>query len=300
MTKRRIALVIAVVFPIATLYLFPVGYIVFVTARGLPQETQSQPPNIQVVELDSTHSGILLRASEFEASQVSNEPFPAIITGHSPGSHPEIPLPRIRSALSVYRDWYSTTLTTVYFPVIILAGGGPVLFGIVAIAVLSGVFKPLVAWRRITGSVAWAFLLISLIAITYLLAIWPRVIREYYGKHRPLIWEDSPLTHYLEGGFSVDPKSRAQPTRTRLVVVNGTASPVEVFADGLRFDKVPAKGIRGYRRLRDFSRLTAVDSSTRSLLDDFCFHESGERNGILIYNVHGADTLRIEGPPTYR
>jgi hypothetical protein len=301
MTKRRIVFVVAGACPIAVLYLFPVYYIImFVTAQSIPQDMQSQLSTIQVAELDSTSSGVLIRARNFEASQVLNEPFPTVIKGHSPGSAPTIPLPRIRTTIGDYRDWYSTILTVVYFPAMILAAGGSILFGIVAISVLYGVFRPLISWRRITGSVVWAGILISFISITYFLAIWPVVLREYYGKCRPLIWDHSPLTSYLSDGFSKDLPSHAQPMRAGLVVVNGMGSPVEVYADGLRFDQVPAKGIRVYRQLREFSRLTTVESSTQNIVEDFRFQESGESDGILIYNVNGIDKIHVEGPPIYR
>lgn len=299
MKKRDKALLIAVVCLLAVLYLSPVGYILLAPARSLSQEAQSQPLTIQVEELSSSQSGILLRASEFTASQVSNEAFPTVIKGTSPGSPPKIPLPRIRTAKSNDRDWFSTILNLVYFPIIILAGGGPILLGIIAIGGLSASFKPLIRWRRVIGSLSWAFLLIVLIGFIYFLAIWPSVLREYYGPHRPLIWEDSPLTHYLEGGFLVNPTSPDQPTRTRLVVVNGTVSPIDLYADGFWVGKVPAQGIRGFRQLRDFSRLTTVETAAQTTVDDFYFREGGELKGLVIYNVHGVDNIRIEGPPRY-
>ncbi|KAF0146333.1 MAG: hypothetical protein FD156_1 [Nitrospirae bacterium] len=300
MTKHNKALLIAVVCLLAIAYLTPVGDIIFAPTSRLPQVAQSQPSTIQVEELSSTSSAVLLSASAFTASQVSNEPFPTAITGTSPGSLPKIPLPRIRTAKSDDRDWYSTILTVVYFPIIMLAGGGPVLFGIIAIGIISASFKKLIHWRRIVGSLAWASLLIVMIGITYFLAIWPRVVREYYGQHQQLIWEHSPLTHYLEGGFSVNPNSPDRPTLTRLVVVNGTASPIDLYADGFWIDKVPVQGIRGYRQLRDFSRLTAVETDTQLTVDDFYFRDSGKQKGFLVYNVHGADNLSIEEPPRYR
>jgi hypothetical protein len=300
MTKKNKAVFSVVGCLLLILYSVPVVYVILAPTRRLPQAPQSRPSTIQVEDLSSASSAVLLRASEFMASQVSNEPFPTVITGTSPGSLPKIPLPRIRTAKSDDRDWYSTILTIIYFPIIILAGGGPVLFGIIAIGIVSASFKKLIHWRRFVGSLAWASLFIILIGITYFLAIWPRVVREYHGQHRQLVWEHSPLTHYLEGGFSVDPNSPARPMLTRLVVVNGTASPIDLYADGSWIDKVPAQGIRGYRQLRDFSRLAAVESATQLTVDDFYFHESEERKGFLIYNVHGADNLRIEGPPRYR
>ena len=280
------------------LYLSPVACIVLAPARRLPHETQSQSA-IEVEELSAAQSGVLLRASGFTASQLSNEPFPAMISGIAPGQSPPLPPPRIRTARSDYRDWYANVVTVVFFPIVVLAGGGPILFAILAIGALSAAFKQLAAWHKVIGILVWAVLFVLLAAITYSLAIWPRVLRTCYSRHSPLIWEDSALTHYLEGGFSVDPQSPDKPTLTRLVVVNGIASPIDLYADGFHVDLVPAYDIRGYRQLTGFSRLTSVDSASSTTVDDFHVRDTGDREGLLIYNVHGADSLHVEKPPRY-
>jgi len=307
MTGREKALLAAFICLLLLVYVSPVGYILLTPARSFTRGTQDQPAAVETQDLSSSQSAVILRASDFTSQQVSNEPFPNVISGTSPGTPAKLPLPRIRTVSSDDRDWYSTILTVIYFPIIILAGGGPILFGIgavlvgiIAVARLYASSKRLRQWKGLVESVALVSLLIALIGITHVLAVWPRALRGHLGQRRPIVWEHSVLTHYVEAGFSVDPTSADDPTRTRLVVVNAIGSPVELYVDGLWVDEVPAHGIRGYRQLRGFSRLTGVNTATQEILDDFLVGDSGERTGLLIYNVHGADVLRVEGPPRYR
>ena len=120
-------------------YLYPFGHILLRSpARRLPP--QAQPPQtIQVEELSSgaPQSAVLLRASDFEADQLTNDPFPYVITGHAPGEQPAVPLPRIRNAVGRGPNWLLAGLQmvwfAVHFPIFLL---NPVIVGIVACGAL--------------------------------------------------------------------------------------------------------------------------------------------------------------------
>lgn len=288
MTKQNKILLIASIFIVAVIYMTPLFFILFATEQRLPDRVAYQSSIIRAEELTSSGNGILLRASQFESRQLSNEPFPRIITATSPGSHPTVPSPRIRTAISDHKDWYSAIVTIIFFPIVVIAAGGAIIFGVFAIGIILVVCRKLFRRGKVAGLLACSSFLAVLIAITFLLAVWPFLLHEYYKQRRPLVPESLPMNYYIGGGS----------LRTSLVIANGVASAVDLYADGLWFDRVPPKAIRKYMQLRDFSRLTTI--SDRGVLDDFYISDGPDRKGFLIYNVRGADNIWIEYPPRYK
>ena len=127
-----------------------------------------------------------------------------------------------------------------------------------------------------------------------LFLVCPSVLGNYYGQRRPLVQQSAPLSSYITGLTS--PRNPG----SNIVVINGTATPIDLYANGFWVDTVPTHAIREYHPLREVSRLTSVETATKTVLDDIQISDSGEKEGFLIYNVHGADKLRVEGPPRYR
>ncbi len=289
MAKREKLLLLAFAYLFAIIYTIPVGYIIFQPASSLPLDNRYVPSNIDVNKLINLNSGTLFRANGFTPEQLSNEPFPATITGRSPGSEPILPKPRIRTSISVKKDWYSVLLWIMYFPILILVGGGGIIFGFIAICISYYIFPLILRRYRYFALPISVFLVLLLITITYFLFFWPGLLQDILGSKRPMVWEASPLSRYV--GFSQ--------SDARVVVVNGTVFPIDFYVDGLWVDRIPPKAYRKYEPLRKFSRFTSIDANSQQLLEDVSFHENADRQGILIYNILRKDTLWIENTPSY-
>jgi hypothetical protein len=282
---------------ILALYLYPAGTIYFKPAKSLPPGV-SAPASTEIIDLSVPRQNTLLYARGFVADQLSNEAFPSVITGNAPGSAPSIPAPRIRTAITDSRDWFSWVVNVVYFPMLMVAGGGTILFGIIAIAALC-LAIPFFFKRFKFFGVPLTLVMVALFAvILYLLTIYPGYFRETLKDKQPLVWDKAPASHYIEGGFSVPPDEPA--FDSRIAVVNGTSGQIDLYADGLYIERVPAQGFRTYRELRGISRLTALDAATGTVLDDINFTEPPlNQEGLLIYNVQAMDTIHIDSPPAY-
>ena len=184
----------------------------------------------------------------FTPNQFSNEPFPSSITAHESVKETVLPS-RIRTSQSDL-DNSGRAQRYLFLPLIIVKTL-PVLI------VISIVLAPFIFWMEsngpdrvsrpsiklrgqewIIGSIAF----LVLVGVTYPLAVWPRVLRDHCRQHhRQLFWEDSIFRPYVDGISDLpgDPL-------LKLVVDNGTASSIDLYADGSRVDRVPMHGIRVY------------------------------------------------------
>lgn len=295
MSKRAKSTLLVVLGGLALIYLTPPVYLLLVPPRHLPRAVSSRPASLPVEQLVDSSSAVLLQTSW----GLSNAPFPNLITGGSV-SCPETPAPRIRTVRSSRGGWYRNIINVVYFPVFLFARlgmMGPLFVVMFAIAY----FPKLVRWRKVTGFVVWLLFVVVLCGTAYWLGVWPRVLREHNGPHLKLLRESSPLLAYVRGeAFNLDRHNTLRDqVATRLAVVNGTNAPVDLYADGLWFDRIPPKDIRDYSQLTPFSRLTGVNTVTHGVVNDFFVPKREKDGSSLIYNVGGADTLSLEEPPTY-
>jgi hypothetical protein len=284
---------------ILALYLIPAGHIYFKQAQSLPPELQYQPSAVTLKPLDysSAHPAVLIYGYRYTGENIRNDPFPSVITGHSPGSMPSIPGARIRTFTAEHRDWYDWILNVVYFPMIIAAGGGPILGGISSLALLAIAIPYLYKRYKFSGILLSILLVIVLTAITYGLAVFPGYFRGVLTDKQPLIRSSVPAANYIAGGFSAPVEE--DEIGSHFAVVNATSKQIDVYADGLFIDKVPAKAYRTYLYLRDISRITSIDAATGQIVDDFTFSAGGQNEGLLIYNVLAQDGIRIESAPHY-
>jgi hypothetical protein len=291
---------------LAALYLYPAGQILFSATKELPQEIQTKPLNTEVLDLDVDHSAILQYSRSYEVGQIRNDSFPSVITGGAPGEAPSIPDPRIRTTNSRDRDSFSWITTVVYFPMIIVAGGGTILFGILAILIaIFGVVYLYATFKR-WGILLSAVLIGILIAAVWFITVYPSVFRSILSEKQPLVWEESSISSYINGGFSVHVDSPKY--RSRVVIVNGTEKNIMIYADGMFISNIKAHSYRKYLQLREISRLTSIDDTAGIILDDIVFDIPyyGEpyffvdnENEILFYNVQSADKISIASPPSY-
>ena len=74
-----------------------------------------------------------------------------------------------------------------------------------------------------------------------------------------------------------------------------------VYEDLLRGNDtlVPKKTFRKFVQMSAFSRLTSVEKETGKVVEDILLSGGCWRGSLLIYNIQGADTIRVDHPPAY-
>jgi hypothetical protein len=288
----------------AILYIVPLIQIFMLAPRPLPQTNAQTQVLAQIPQ--GVGSGPLWHVDNFTTSQFTNADFPASITcglGES-SCQDRVPPARIRTGHSRNRSSLLSILIYLYMPAKMIFSVGICTVPFIALIVLIGT-RPLIRKRFGKGANAiLAVLVLLFIGLTALATLAPGYLSRMLAPKRPILWKSSTLGVYTQADNIV---SGFTTYGEAIYVVNGSDAPVDLYANGLWVDQLPARTYRAYAQYQSLTRLTSLDAGSGKMLDDLSFPAfapaptgAASKAGLLVYNIQQKDSLWVENPPSYR